>query len=236
MNNKSKVKYKAFVLDIQILTHITRNVHPYIAPSLLRLTSLPVKALPNHSIALALKMLTQQPLPVHSTVQFESTYYIPPPEDNTFTDMNINIPHHQYQSTIIAPNLQHGEILPSITKFVDGGVNRHMYNAQPYFIKCLPYTGLKPSVTPGDVQTQCLVKGIGTIDRVIRSGDKIRLQNVIYVLTLNVSLFSIKQHMKYVGFYEHSENSICSIFFPSTIIQANNNEELDFSDRKPSSN
>ena len=68
----------------------------------------------------------------------------------------------------------------------------------------------------------------------IKSGNQIRLHNIIYVPNLNVSLFSIRKNKKCVECYEHSENNICSIAFPSIITQVNN-EELVFSARKPSS-
>ena len=47
------------------------------------------------------------------------------------------------------------------------------------------------------------ISGIFTIEIIIASGDKIRLHNIIYIPTLNLSLFSIKRYMKYARCYEH---------------------------------
>ena len=43
---------------------------------------------------------------------------------------------------------------------------------------------------------------------------------MLYVTSLNVSLFSAKQHMKYKECYEHSKHNSCTIAFPNTIINA----------------
>ena len=69
----------------------------------------------------------------------------------------------------------------------------------------------------------------------IPSGHKIRLHNVLYVPTLDVSLFSTKQHMKFEGCYEHSQNNACTIAFPTTTINAEVKNEIEFTVRKPDS-
>ena len=83
---------------------------------------------------------------------------------------------------------------------------------------------------------QCLIQGIDTVEIIIESRDKIRLHNVIHEPTFNVSLFSIKQQMIYIGCYEHSENYFFSIKLPSAIINAYKTKYLEFLVRKPSSN
>ena len=151
INNKFKAKYKALVLNIQLSTHITNHVHPDIPPSLPHPTSPLVKMPPYHSRALALQILTQEPLLIHSTVHFENAYYALPPEDDISTEINVNLPHNQYQSAIIARNLHHGNVIRSITKLVvNSGANRHMCNARRLFINLIPYTGIKLFVTLGE--------------------------------------------------------------------------------------
>ena len=60
------------------------------------------------------------------------------------------------------------------------------------------------------------------------SGKEIRLYNTLYVLSLNVSLLSIKKHKKVVGCYYLSGNNKCVVAFPSFLIKVDNKDELEF--------
>ena len=57
---------------------------------------------------------------------------------------------------------------------------------------------------------------------------------MIFVPDLDVSLFSIKQHMRYEGCYEHLQNNICYIAFPTITIKAQSNNEIEFIISPPS--
>ena len=109
-----------------------------------------------------------------------------------------------------------------------------MCNFIELFINISPYAGPNPFVTLGDGKTKLPIKGIGTIEFETITGNKLRFHHVIYVPDLDVPLFSIKQHMRYVGCYEHSQNNTCYIAFPSTIIKAQNNNEIEFEFKLPS--
>ena len=67
----------------------------------------------------------------------------------------------------------------------------------------------------------------------IPTGKKIRLHNVIFVPTLDVSLFSTKQHMKYEGCYKHSQHNQCTIAFPTMSFNADIHNEIEFMVKKP---
>ena len=67
-------------------------------------------------------------------------------------------------------------------------------------------------MTLEDGKSTTKMLGIGTIKFTVGMY-KIHLHNVLYVPSLDGSLFSIKQHMKYVGYFEHSENNTCTITF-----------------------
>ena len=108
-----------------------------------------------------------------------------------------------------------------------------MVNTRHLFYTLRSYTGPHPHVTLGDGATTCAIKGIGSVEFCTHLGHKIRLHNVLYVPNLNVSLFSIKQHMKYKGCYEHSSHNQCTIAFPSTTITADTNDEIEFSATTP---
>ena len=110
-----------------------------------------------------------------------------------------------------------------------------MCNNRHLFITFGKYNGDKQSVTLGDGSTHYPIKGIGTIEMIIPSGHKIRMHNILYVPSIDVSLFSTKQHMKHEGCYEHSQNNSCTIAFPHTTIKADIKDEIEFSVKKPES-
>ena len=79
----------------------------------------------------------------------------------------------------------------------------------------------------GDGTTKIPIVGIGTIEITVK-GNKLRLHDVLYCPTLNVSLFSTKLHMKYVGCYELSKENICTLAFPTFTFDAINDNEIHF--------
>ena len=179
-----------------------------------------------HSKAWALHYLLQQP---SSLLQFNNAYYSSPPQDT------LNHEHTAQHSPLFARNTTHDKTMQQISKFVvDSGANRHMCNNKDLFFNITSYNGPNPYVTLGNGKTKCPIKGIGSIEFEITSGQKLRFHNVIFVPDLDVSLFSIKQHMQYEGCYEHSQNNKCYIAFPNMIIKAQNNNEIEFEVLPPS--
>lgn len=104
---------------------------------------------------------------------------------------------------------------PQHTRFViDSGANRHMCSVKALFLNMRPYKGRYPSVTLGDGSTECAIKGVGDIVIQIM-GHTILLSNVLFVPTLECSLFSIKMHMKFSGNYFHAQDNRCTLAFPT---------------------
>ena len=95
-----------------------------------------------------------------------------------------------------------------------------MVNARHLFYSMRPYQDPTLYVTLGDGSTQCPIAGIGNIEMVVPSGSMIRLHDAIFVPTLNVSLYSISQHMRFVGCSEHSSHNRCTIAFPCCTFDA----------------
>ena len=69
---------------------------------------------------------------------------------------------------------------------------------------------------------------------VLPSSKKVRLHDVIYIPSLNVSLFSVKQHMRLFGCSAYSSRNTYTISFPTTLFVAENHEEIEFTVSDPS--
>ena len=74
-----------------------------------------------------------------------------------------------------------------------------MCNNKNLYLQMADYSGATNHVTLGDGHTKSPIKGVGHIYFVVPKGYTIHLHNVMYVPILNVSLFSVKQRMKFVG-------------------------------------
>lgn len=79
----------------------------------------------------------------------------------------------------------------------------------------------------GDESSKVPIKGIGTIEVTV-ADKKIRLHNVLFCPVLDVSLFSTKQHMKYVGCWEMSRENMCTLAFLSCTFHAITDNEIHF--------
>ena len=180
-----------------------------------------------HTRAWDLQALERQPTTKHIVSHFEKAYHFTLPSMDTSPISN---PFYEAISRNFC-NCSH--VQTKIKFVVDSSANRHMCNSRHLFITITPYTGKNKYVTLGDGTIKCQIQGIVTMDITLPNRSKLRFHNVIYVPTLNVSLFSIKQHMRYTGYSEHSQNNICTIAFPNTRILADNKEEIEFSVIEP---
>ena len=190
---------------------------------------LPVK--PLHTKAWACSRLLS--LPPSPFRQFLDTCHpFSTTKDTDVHNMSVSLPCTQrshFWANIIARNVY--DVNPTKARYTfvsDSGANRHMCHDKVLFIKMCAYTGATQHVTLGDGKTTQPICGVGTIEFTTSLGHTIRLHNVVYVPGLNVSLYSIKQHMKYEGCYEHSEYNSCRLAFPSFILPVDNNDELEF--------
>ena len=74
-----------------------------------------------------------------------------------------------------------------------------MCNSTYLFMSMADYTGSTKHVMLSDGLIKASNNDINTIEIKVATDKVIYIHNVIYVMTLNVSLFSVKQHMKYIG-------------------------------------
>ena len=58
------------------------------------------------------------------------------------------------------------------------------------------------------------------------------LHNVLNVPDLDISLYSVKQHMKIQGCFEHCENSTCTLAYPTFVIKVTTGNEITFDVKK----
>ena len=89
-------------------------------------------------------------------------------------------------------------------------------------------------VCVGDGKSQCRILGIRTIAYMVNN-KKIRLHNVLFVLSVDVSLYSIKKHMNVEGCYKYSKMNVCTLAYPSCIITATTANEIIFNATIPKS-
>ena len=115
---------------------------------------------------------------------------------------------------------------------VDSGASEHMCNNKHLFISMQNRDPTKYFVRLGDGKQTCPIHGVGTIQYEIKH-NIIVLHGVLYVPDLDVSLYSIKLHMKFQGCYEHSENNKCTIAYPTFSIDAITKNEITFAVQKP---
>ena len=173
-----------------------------------------------------------QPTPFTISKFLDTCHPFSTPKDTDVHNISISLPCTQrshFWANIIARNVY--DVNPTKARYTfvsDSGANRHMCHDKALFIKMCAYTGATQHVTLGDGKTTQPICGVGTIEFTTSLGHTIRLHNVVYVPGLNVSLYSINQHMKYEGCYEHSEYNSCRLAFPSFILPVDNNDELEF--------
>ena len=149
-----------------------------------------------------LHALESQPVTKHSVSRFDKAYYFTSPPLDTSPIYN---PFYNN----IARNLCHGVHVRTKSRFVvNRSANRHMCNSKHLFISIAPYPGKNKHVTLRNRTTICKIQGIGTMDITLPNKSKLRFHHVIYGPTLNVYLFSIKQHIRYTGCFEHSQNIV----------------------------
>ena len=107
-----------------------------------------------------------------------------------------------------------------------------MCNSLALFISIEYSTAPHRSVKLGDSKAKCPIRGVGTIMFTVK-GKTICLHNVLFVPDLDVSLYSVKQHMMIPGCYEHSENNTCSLAFPTFMFDDDTAQEIQFHASKP---
>ncbi len=125
------------------------------------------------------------------------------------------------------PSSQRSNDSSSYRFVVDSGANKHMCNAKSLFTTFQTVTSSSSYVKLGDGKHTCPIRGLGTIQYFVNN-NVIRLHDVLYVPDLDVSLYSIKQHMKIQGCYEHSENNICTLAYPTFSFDATTDNEITF--------
>ena len=117
---------------------------------------------------------------------------------------------------------------PTTSTFVvDSGATDHMCNNRKFFSALHMQTSINRFVRLGDGKQKIPIHGVGKIQYEVNN-KVIVLHNVLYVPDLDVSLYSVKQHMRYQGCYEHSENDICTIAYPSHTFEATIDHEITF--------
>ena len=107
-----------------------------------------------------------------------------------------------------------------------------MCRAKHLFTKITPYKGNNSNVLLGDGQTKCRIEGIGTLIINI-DNNNIQLMDVLYVSSLDVSLFSIKMHMQFQGCIQHAEGNECILTFPTFTTKAVVANELELYTQSP---
>ena len=134
-------------------------------------------------------------------------YFYLPPSETSVQQVEADITNHYYQKIVVARHLHDTDQNKLWHKFIaDSGANRHMCHTKALFLSISAYKGVNTYTTLGDGTTRCKSKCIGVIEIQTEQGKKICFHSIIYVPTLNISLFSVNQHMWYVGCYKHSEN------------------------------
>ena len=147
------------------------------------------------------------PVEINSS-NFDSDYYMSSSNNVALSNINPNQPLYRF--------------------VVDSGATQHMCCDRDFFTSMTHTAQNTPTyVKLGDGTTKCPIMGHGTVQLLLNQ-KTIRLHNVLYVPDLEVSLFSIKTHMKIQGCYEHSENNVCTIAFPTFTIDAITNDEIEF--------
>jgi deoxyuridine 5'-triphosphate nucleotidohydrolase len=139
---------------------------------------------------------------------------------------NFDTDYYSQSSPSVAPNIQ---TFPFV---VDSGATDHMCNNRSLFTSFQSTPQSQFSVRLGDGNTKCKVQGTGTIQLQL-DNKTIELENTLYVPDLDVSLFSIKQHMKLQGCYMHCEQDTCTVAFPTFTITANTGHEIKIFPTKP---
>ena len=159
-------------------------------------------------------------------------------EDDSVTANDIeHINNYNYDADYyprILHNRTHSSCHSYTTTFVvDSGATDHMCNDRQLFTSIHEYPS-PPNrfVKLGDGKTKIPIRGIGTIQYEVNN-KIIILHNTLFVPDLDVSLYSIKQHMSIQGCYEHSENGICTIAYPIFSFQANIDHEITFEVNQP---
>lgn len=113
-----------------------------------------------------------------------------------------------------------------------------MSNNRQYFVEFISWANLpleKPKfVKIGDGKSLCQIMGIGTIDIIVNS-KRILFDNVLFVPSLDKSLFSTKVFCQYQGRSSLQENNETILTFPEFFMTVPHKEEIDFSS-KPSYN
>ena len=118
--------------------------------------------------------------------------------------------------------------LPVFRIVVDSGATEHMCCDRDLFTEMTEYlVNQNRRVKLGDGIHTCSILGKGTIQ--LKVNNKIiKLHDVLYVPDLEVSLFSVKTHMRHQGCYEHSQNNTCTLAFPSFTFDALTNNDIEF--------
>ena len=156
-------------------------------------------------------------------------------ENNNVIDINnINYDADYYPPTPPITNSSSSPPCNSFKFIVDSGATDHMCNNKSLFINFTPINNPNSAVTLGDGNTTSPIKGKGTIAYEVQK-NIIHLHDVLYVPSLNVNLYSVKQHMKVQGCSEHSEANKCTLAYPTFTITATTSHEIEFVVSLPSS-
>ena len=199
---------------------MTLDTMKYLHPQTLDLTHISNLIPTLHTKASALHYLLLQPPTINSISQYNNTYFSSPANITHDDNEKYNTEYISRYNTSYTPRIK------STSRYiVDSGANQHTCNIREYFISFCKYTGKHDHVTLGDGKSTVNILGIATIKFTV-GRYKIRLHNVFYVLSLDILLFSIKQHMKYVGCFVHSKNNTCTIDFPTLSFDAEIRDEI----------
>ena len=148
-------------------------------------------------------------------------------EDSSIVDINNYNYDADYYSSSNSPKCSTNKPKNQFRFIVDSGATDHMCNSKELFTSLTAIDDDTNAVTLGDGTTTSPIKGKGTIAYQVQH-HIVHLHNVLYVPNLNVSLYSIKQHMKVQGCSEHSEANTCTIAYPTFTIKASTKHEIEF--------
>ena len=158
------------------------------------------------------------PTPKCRTVTFASNTKAP------LSDNIISTTTHAPSTQSLAPELK------SLYRFVfDSGATDHMtpfpelFESINYYDQSLPSS---PVVIMGDETTQVPILGHGFINITIH-GKRLRVHSLYIPGMGSTSLFSIRQHMRYLGCIFHAESNNSSVSFPDFIIYPRVDQEID---------
>ena len=107
---------------------------------------------------------------------------------------------------------------------LDSGATHHMSGNRDLFDSYSPLTSLQ-QVILGDGRTTTKIHGIGTIDYLV-DGHRILLHNVYYVPGIVDTLYSVKQHIKFLHCSFHAENHVMSLTYPTFTLAASVADEV----------